>query len=141
MVDATKNVVEKIFSEETIKAILNVSAPNTYLMLERAYEALSKAIEARSPTVQPRHVIVEEEEIIIPTDLEFLILSELSKGRLTPSDISERLDKKSSSIVRSLSGMRKKNWVTRVGAGKRAYYSLTAKGDSAMRRFITNENS
>ena len=137
----TKNVVEKIFSEETIKAILNVSAPNTYLMLERAYEALSKAIEARSPTVQPRHVIVEEEEIIIPTDLEFLILSELSKGRLTPSDISERLDKKSSSIVRSLSGMMKKNWVTRVGAGKRAYYSLTAKGDSAMRRFITNENS
>jgi predicted transcriptional regulator len=138
---ATKSVVEEIFSEETIKAILNVSAPNTYLMLERAYEALTKAIETRSPTVQPKHVIEEEKEIIVPTDLEFLILSELSKGRLTPSDISERLEKKSSSIVRSLSRMMKKNWVTRVGAGKRAYYSLTAKGDSALRRYITKENS
>jgi len=138
---ATKNVVEEIFPKETVRAILNVSAPNTYLMLERAHEALSKAIETRSPTVQPKHVIEEEEEIIVPTDLEFLILSELSKGRLSPSDISERLEKKSSSIVRSLSRMMKKNWVTRVGAGKRAYYSLTARGDSAMRRYIANENS
>ena len=138
---STKNVVEEIFSQEAVKAILNVSAPNTYLMLERAYEALSRAIETRSSTVLPEHVIEEEEEIIIPTDLESLILGELVKGRLTPSDISERLDKKSPSIVRSLSRMMEKNWVTRVGAGKRAYYSLTARGSSALRRYVTNENS
>jgi len=124
-----------------VKAILNVSAPNTYLILERAYEALSRAFESRSSTVRPEHVIETEEEIIIPTVLESLILGELVKGRLTPSDISERLDKKSPSIVRSLSRMMGKNWVTRVGAGKRAYYSLTARGGSALRRYVTNENS
>jgi hypothetical protein len=30
--------------------------------------------------------------------------------------------------------MMNKNWVTRVGIGKRAYYSLTVKGDAAIRR-------
>jgi len=28
-----------------------------------------------------------------------------------------------------------KNWVTRVGVGKRAYYSLTARGDAAIKRY------
>jgi hypothetical protein len=127
-------IVEEIFPKETIKAILNVSAPNTYIMLERAYEALSNAIEARSPTVKPEHVIKEDEEIPVPTELEYHILNELIKGRLTPSDIAERLERKSPSIVRSLKKMMKKNWVTRVGVGKRAYYSLAALGYSALRQ-------
>lgn len=62
-----------------MKAILNVSAPNTYLILERAYEAYSRAFESRSSTVRPEHVIETEEEIIIPTVLESLILGELVK--------------------------------------------------------------
>lgn len=86
-------------------------------------------------TVIPEHVFKEETEIEIPTHLEYQILKELSKGRLTPTDVAGRLDKTSSSIVRSLKGMMNKNWVTRVGVGKRAYYSLTARGDAAIKRY------
>jgi len=127
--------VREIFPPETIKAILNVSAPNTYLMLERTYEAIQRAIDSKSKIVVPEHVSREETETEIPTHLEYQILRELGKGRLTPTDIVGRLDKASSSIVRSLKEMMNKNWVTRVGIGKRAYYSLTAKGDAAIRRY------
>jgi len=132
--EATEKTRE-ILPPETIKAVLNVSAPNTYLMLERTYEAIQKAIETKSESVLPNYVYKEEEEIETPTELEYGILKQLTKGRLTPSDIAELLDKFSSSIVRSLKGMMKKNWVTRVGVGKRAYYSLTLHGDSAIKRY------
>jgi len=132
--EATEKTRE-ILPPETIKAVLNVSAPNTYLMLERTYEAIQKAIETKSESVLPNYVYKEEEEIETPTELEYGILKQLTKGRLTPSDIAELLDKSSSSIVRSLKGMMKKNWVTRVGVGKRAYYSLTLHGDSAIKRY------
>jgi len=81
----------------------------------------------------PEHVF--KEEIEIPTQLEYQMLKELSKGRLTPTDIASRLDKTSSSVVRSLKEMMNKNWLTRVGVGKRAYYSLTARGDTATKRY------
>jgi len=84
--------------------------------------------------VMPEHVFREETEIEIPTKLEYQILKELSKGRLSPTKIAGRLDKASSSIVRTLKGMMNKNWITRVGVGKRAYYSLTARGDAATKR-------
>ena len=132
---------QEIFPPETIKTILNVSAPNTYLMLERTYEAIQRAIESRSKTVMPEHVLKEETEIEIPTKLEYQILRELCKGRLTPTDIADRLDKASSSVVRSLKGMMKKNRVIRVGVGKRAYYSLTARGDAAMKRYEKSDSS
>ena len=74
-----------------------------------------------------------------PTQLEHEIMKELSKGRLTPSDLVDRLDKRSPSIVRTLKEMMSKNWVTRVGIGKRAYYSLTTRGDAAMRRYGNSE--
>jgi Cdc6-like AAA superfamily ATPase len=128
-------LTEGIFPPETIKAILNVSAPNTYLMLERTYEAIQKAIRSKSKSVTAEHVFKEEKEIEMPTRLEYLILKELSKGRLSPVDIAGQLDKASSSIVRSLKGMMSKNWVTRVGVGKRAYYSLTPLGDAAIKRY------
>jgi len=126
---------QEILPQEAIKAILNVSAPNTYLMLERMYEALQRAIEAKSKTVTPEHVLKEETEIEIPTELKYQILRELSKGRLTPTDIVDRLDRPSPSVVRSLKEMMSKNWVIRVGMGKRAYYSLTTRGDTAMKRY------
>jgi len=62
------------------------------------------------------------------------MLKELSKGRLTPTEVAGRLDKTSPSIVRALKKLMNKNWVTRVGVGKRAYYSLTALGDAAIKR-------
>jgi predicted transcriptional regulator len=80
-------------------------------------------------------VLEEETETLTPTQLEQEIMKELSKGRLTPSDLSEQLEKYSSSIVRALQEMMKKRWVTRVGKGKRAYYSLTMRGDAAMKRY------
>ena len=59
---------------------------------------------------------------------------ELSKGRLSPADLSERLNKKTPSIVRSLAKMMVYDWVVRVGTGKRAYYSLTAREEASIRR-------
>ena len=132
---AAIETTKEIFPQETIKTILNVSAPNTYLLLERTYEAIQKAIESQSKTIMPKHVFEEETEIEIPTQLEYQILNALSKGRLTPTDIADRLDKTSSSVVRALKGMMKNNWVTRVGVGKRAYYSLTARGAAATKRY------
>jgi DNA-binding MarR family transcriptional regulator len=130
--------VKKILPQETIRSILNVSAPNTYLMLERTYEAIQNAIESKSETVKPEHVFTEEKEIEAPTELENQILKELSKGRLTPKDIADRIDRPLPSIVRSLKDMMNKNWVIRVGVGKRAYYSLTNRGDTAIRRRSNN---
>jgi len=132
--NVARKTAESIFPPETIKAILNVSAPNAHLMLERAYGGVSNALRSKAPEVLPEHVVEEEAEIQIPTNLERSILKELSKGRLSPVDLSERLDKKGSSIVRSLGKMMQANWVVRVGAGKRAYYSLTARGEAAARR-------
>jgi len=97
---------------------LNVSTANTHLMLERAYEALSNALQSKAPQILPRHVIEEKAEIQLPTELEFLILEELRKGRLTSADLSKRLDKKTPSIVRSLAKMGQHDWVVRVGSGK-----------------------
>jgi hypothetical protein len=131
---AANDVIRTILPAETIKAILNVSAPNTFLMLERTYAAIQKAIDTNSKTVTPNHVFEEETETLIPTQLEQEIMKELGKGRLTPSDLSEQLEKYSSSIVRALQEMMKKRWVTRVGKGKRAYYSLTMRGDAALKR-------
>lgn len=89
---AAIGTTEEILPPETIKTILNVSAPNTYLLLERTYEAIQTALESQSKTVMPEHVFKEKAEIEIPTQLEYQILSELSKGRLTPSDIADRLE-------------------------------------------------
>ncbi|MGD0451476.1 MAG: winged helix-turn-helix domain-containing protein [Candidatus Bathyarchaeia archaeon] len=130
----TNEIIRTILPTETIKAILNVSAPNTFLMLERTYSALQKAIDTNSKTVTPNHVLEEEAETLTPTQMEQEIMKELSKGRLTPSELSEQLNKYSSSIVRALQEMMKKRWVIRVGKGKRAYYSLTVRGDAAMKR-------
>ncbi|MFX0210934.1 MAG: hypothetical protein ACFFDT_33455, partial [Candidatus Hodarchaeota archaeon] len=130
-----EQTTQEVFPPETIKTILNVSAPNTYLMLERTYEAIQRAIELKSETVKPEHVYKEEREIKIPTQLEYQVLTILDKGRATPTDTADRLDKQPPSITRVLKGMMIKDWVTRVGSGKRAYYSLTARGASAIRRY------
>ena len=127
---AAIETARELLPPETIKAILNASAPNAFQMLERTYEAIQKAIDSGSKTVTPEHVLEEENETQSPTSLEHEIMKELNKGRLTPSDLGDRLDKHQPSIVRTLKEMMKKNWVTRVGMGKRAYYSLTMRGDS-----------
>lgn len=132
--NAALKAAQTIMPTETAKAILNVSAPNAYVMLERAHEAVANALRSRASQVLPEHVTREEAEIKVPTGLEHLIMRELRKGRLSPVDISERLDKRTPSIVRSLRQMMMKNWVIRVGTGKRAYYSLTARGEAAARR-------
>lgn len=129
----TNDLIRRIIPQETIKSIMNVSAPNIYLILEKTYEAIQKAIDSNSKIVTPEHVL-EEEEALAPSELEYEIMKELNKGRLTPSDLSETLNKYPSSIVRTLKEMMRKRWVTRVGKGKRAYYSLTTRGDAAIKR-------
>lgn len=104
-------------------------------MLERTYETLRKVIDSDSEIVIPEHVLGEETKTDTPTHLEHDITKELSKGTLTPTGLVDRLDKRSPSAIRPLKEMMNKNWVTRVGVGKRACYSLTARGDATMRRY------
>lgn len=81
-------------------------------MFERTYAAIQKAIGKDSTTVTPELVFEEQTETLIPTRLEYDIIKELSKGRLTPNDLSGQLDKYSSFIVRVLQELMKKRWVT-----------------------------
>ncbi|MDV3277598.1 MAG: MarR family transcriptional regulator [Nitrososphaerales archaeon] len=136
-----ETIASELFSEEALKTILDLYVPNTHLMLESAYAGLERAKKERAEKVLPRHIEPEttEERHRVPTGLERLILDELSReGRLTPSDLSERLDKKAPSIVRALSSMLNRGWVGRVGERKRAYYHITQKGEAA-RRSLTRE--
>lgn len=134
-VGTATRIVEEMLPPDTIKTMLNVSAPNAYLLLERAYEAIQNAIETKSRVVMPEHVFEEDAEIEIPTLMEYQILKELGKGMLSPTDMASRLDKHPQSIVRSLKKLMGKKWVTKVGFGKPSYYYLTPKGDAAARRY------
>lgn len=132
--EATKQAIVRIIPDETVKAILNVSAPNTYIMLERTSEAIDEAIKSKSREVTPDHVYAKPEETTVPAKLEASILSELSAGRLSPSTVSDRLQRDRGLITRTMKKMMKKDWVGRIGEGKRAYYYITAKGEAALRR-------
>jgi len=129
-----RELADRLVSDEVIRAVLNVSAPNTYVMLERMSRALDLAIESKSARVLPEHVVSEESEELFPTTLEVLILNELRAGRLSPSVVSDRLVKDRGLVTRTLRRMMERDWVGRVGSGKRAYYHLTGKGEAALRR-------
>jgi hypothetical protein len=73
----------KIMPDETVKAILNVSALNSHILLERTCQAIDRAISSKAEFVSPDHVFVEPEEQAIPTSLEASILKELTGYRKT----------------------------------------------------------
>jgi DNA-binding MarR family transcriptional regulator len=127
----------KIMPDETVKAILNVSALNSHILLERTSQAIDRAIRAKAKFVSPDHVSVEPEEQAIPTSLEASILRELTACKLSPSVISDRLQKDRGLTTRTLQKLMTKNWVDRHGEGKRAYYFITPKGEAAYRRAKT----
>ncbi len=129
-----RELADRLIPDDVIRAVLNVSAPNTYVMLERMSRALDLAIESKSALVLPEHVVAEESEELVPTTLEVLILNELKAGRLSPSVVSERLDRDRGLVTRTLRRMMERDWVGRVGSGKRAYYHITGKGEAALRR-------
>ena len=124
----------KMIPDETIRAILNVSAPNSHIMLERASQAIDSALSSKSVIVFPDHVYAEPVEQTIPTGLETSFLRELTACRLSPSVISDRLHKDRGLTTRTLKKLMMKDWVGRIGEGKRAYYFITAKGEAANRR-------
>jgi Cdc6-like AAA superfamily ATPase len=132
--EATKQAAIKMIPDETVRAILNVSAPNSHIMLERASQAIDNALSSKAVVVSPDHVNAEPGEEISPTKLETSILQELTTGRLSPSIISDRLHRDRGLTTRTLRKMMVKDWVGRIGAGKRAYYFITAKGEAAHRR-------
>jgi len=124
----------KIMPNETVRAILNVSAPNSHIMLERTSQAIDAAISSKAEFVSSEHVYVEPEEQTLPTTLEASILRELTACKLSPSVISDRLHKDRGLTSRTLQKLMAKNWVDRHGEGKRAYYFITPKGEAANRR-------
>jgi Cdc6-like AAA superfamily ATPase len=132
--DATKEAAIKIMPDETVRAILNVSAPNSHIMLERASQAIDKAISLKAVVVSPDHVYAEPAEEVNPTKLEASILQELAASRLSPSIVADRLQKDRGLITRTLKKMMVRDWVGRIGAGKRAYYYITARGAAALQR-------
>lgn len=131
---ATDAAAIKIMPDDTVRAILNVSAPNSHIMLERTSQAIDAAISAKAEFVSPDHVYVEPEEQTVPTAFEELILQELMSCKLSPSVISDRLRKDRGLVSRALQKLMAKNWVGRHGEGKRAYYFITPKGEAAIRR-------
>ena len=137
-----ETVASELFSEEALKTILDLNVPNTHLMLESAYAGLERAKKERTERVLMRHIEpkMTEERHRVPTGLERSILDELSRGGgLTPSDPSERLSRKASSIVRALTSMLKRGGVGRVGERRRAYSHITQKGEAA-RRSLTRDS-
>lgn len=132
--NAANDLALKLMPDETIKAIINVSAPNAHIMLERTSQAIDQALKSKSPAVSPDHVYSEPKEAIRPTKLEALILKELGGGRLSPSKIADRLRKDRGLTSRTLGKMMSKEWVGRIGEGKLAYYYIAAKGEAAYRR-------
>ncbi len=129
-----RELADRLIPDDVVGAVLNVSAPNTYVMLERMSRALDLAIQSKSTRVLPEYVATEESEGLVPTPLEVLVLNELKAGRLSPSVVSERLEKDRGLVTRILRKMMERDWVGRVGSGKRAYYHITAKGEAALRR-------
>jgi len=134
-------LAESLFRPETIETIVNLYVPNAHLMLEAAYRGVENASRTKSSAVFPEHV--EEHasgsrvrEAPVPTELQRLILGKLSLGRLSPSEIAERTDRKEESVVRILKMMMKNNWVGRVGEGRRVYYFLTQGGEAARRHVL-----
>lgn len=123
-----KQKTKEIFSDQTINTIVNETRPITHLMLEKTYEAVKKAVDSNSNIVKSEHVVNIKQEMKVPTNLERNILLKLRNKRQSPSEMSISLNKKLSSISRTLSSLLKEGWVTRVGEGKRAYYSITQKG-------------
>jgi DNA-binding MarR family transcriptional regulator len=132
--EAAAEAAVKIMPDETVKTILNVSAPNSHIMLERASQAIDTAILAKAEIVSPDHVYAESAEQTLPTRLEASILHELVACKLSPSVISDRLQKDRGLTTRTLQRLMSKNWVDRHGDGKRAYYFITPKGEAAYRR-------
>lgn len=130
-----RKIAEKILPEDSLRALLNVGAPSTYIILENAYRAITNAMASGSQAIMPEHIIGDTRKQEMPTDLEYGILQCLEKGRKSPVELADLLDKKPPSIVRALAGMMKNGWVVRVGSGKRAYYSITADGTSAGHRY------
>ena len=124
--EEASTLAESLFKPETIETIVNLYVPNAYLMLEAAYKGVENASRSRSNSVFPEHIEehaplgTRAKEVHIPTELQRLILGELSLGRLSPSKISERTDRKEESVVRVLKLMMKNNWVGRVGEGRRS---------------------
>ena len=125
---------EKLIPAETITALVNVTAPNTYLMLEKMSSAIDTAIRLKASAVLPEHVEITPSEELRPTGLQLKILEQLGSGRLPPSVITERLRKDPGLVSRTLKKMIERNWVGKLGSGKQVSYYITSSGDSARRR-------
>jgi predicted transcriptional regulator len=133
--ESASQVAEQIFPDGTINALLNVSAPNIYILLERASQALDRAIASNSTAVLPDHVYKEPLEKSQASEIERMILERLvNTGRLSTMDLAEQLNRNKGQISKVLTRMMTKGWVNRIGAGKRAYYYITPKGESSLRR-------
>lgn len=134
---AVKEAAKQIMPEETVRAILNVSAPSVHIMLERASQAIDQAVNSKATMISPEHVYMEPAEEANPTKLEALILQELVVCRLSPSVVADRLQRDRGLITRTLKKLMQSGWVGRIGAGNRAYYYITAKGEAALQRTRT----
>jgi predicted transcriptional regulator len=131
---ATKTA-ERIFPDETVNALLNVSAPNAHILLERTLEALDLAIQKGSNMVHPDMVYQEPTETEEPSEIETLVLQTLLKsGRLSNKGLVERLDKDKGQVSKIIKKMLSNGWVSPIGPSRRAEYYVTPKGEAAVRK-------
>lgn len=126
---------ERIFPDETVNALLNVSAPNAHILLERALEALDLAVQKGSNIVHLDMVYQESSETKEPSEIETLILQTLLKsGRLSNKGLVDRLDKDKGQVSKVIKRMLSNGWVSQIGPSRRAEYYITPKGEAAARK-------
>lgn len=135
-INSNENEVNKmanmIFSDEALEQIVNLYVPNLFLMLESAYRAIEKAKKSKIAQVTPKELDeLVGYKISAPTKLESLILNQLAVSKMTPTDLAEELERPTSTISRTLKRLLSKDWIGRIGKGKRAYYYIKQRGEAA----------
>lgn len=125
----------RVIPDETITAIINVSAPSTYTLLERTLEAMDVAIKTGKEIVTPDMVYKQPEEIVIPSQIERLVLSTLlESGRLAFGTIAAKVRRDKGQISKIMKRLLANGWVNQIGDGRKANYFITPKGEAALRR-------
>ncbi len=137
-IENNKKVVEKhsknIITNHISTQIINNFTPHINLMLEEVYTGIKNALRNNSTILRiDDFPILNRMETEHPTELEQLILDELAGGKKQPNELATTLAKNPSVISRSLTKMKKSEWVGSEGSRTKNYF-IKQKGEAARHR-------
>jgi len=127
-----KTFAENIFSKEIPEQIVNRFIPNLHLMLEESFNAIKNAKIKGLAQVTINELTPSGEELVKkPTELEKLILDELTNGKIQSSVLADKLNRNRSVMSRSLAVLYAVDYVGKIEEGRNAHYFIKQKGESA----------